>query len=1133
MHHALADTVPLLFALRLSRHDARLIATLNLLLSMNPMFSHSPFVSWTCTRALKIWRTPSFFATLSLPLHQHPNPVMGKCRFCGRVVAGSLRRHFAQCGPKSLVIKRSPPPHRGRSTLSKGAIHLQISTKHMSSQLAGDTHFATHTRPSTLLHSKPSLRERAQLQSSLPVPPPTQPQSTSTLQEDHLGTDVEFEMNDSPRSFPDSPAFPDVPAQAQVNEPDADFAFMQQFAPFIDPDAEDPFAPSKFCDEYMTYVPPRSKFTGTLPTSLIAQIDLFRILMRSGCSLAMHDQILSWVVHYSQLEPGGKLWTSSRMLSRSNLVRKIASLYDMSGQEPVIKTVESPYNGRQISVPVFSFFDQAVSLLSSELVTSENLIDGYDLFTGLCGEQFWDPATIDASDTMAVPTPVDPKRKVSDIHSSYLFQSAVSRFCTKPNHVPVPVIIGYDKANLSRQGDLAIAPLIFTFVFFKSRWRHKSSFWRIFGYVPNLSVGVDKNQTADEKAIEHHLCLGAILKDFEEICAKGGFKTTINGKEAVLKFFIQYIVGDAEGHDDLSGHFRKNEDRSCLCPREWLCSFVPGQCIPLTMTNILDTRGKKDALRSISQRYRVPNAFYRLPFADRMMGVAGACTWEAMHAIELGLIEYQIESFHDILGEKKAGAAQKKMFNKYFLAISAYMNQQSETDFPRRSSRTDVLANANMTAKEKTGNHVVFLLCFHTKDLRVSLQSWFDKYNLNNSAARGKPTISGCAEAIESLLCLEKWIMEEKPVGEVMSANKRVAEVLSLNKKRFPRRENSQQWNLKKMHGTFKMATSQQLRHGCGQGWDSAHTERMHQHFFTRIGRLTQRRLASFAKQVACRHHENMILDECINDFEHKMIPLGPERYSGAMEDKFMFFDKSTEVREDMMSTITTVPSLDYHQESLPKVPEWTGSGKYSMSFNVVEFDVNDFWPRWDHHDGNAANKPLHPELLYALLLHAKAKNWSGATEMEGYTSVKKMDPTTQQPCRYRSDALFHGASVKHWALFTFEDRHRRNGTLNAGMIFGFVRFTNRDDASKQLHVVARCTPDYHNFNKKFMTHIQLLAGDTSIYFIPIQDMIGPLCVVPNVHNDYRMTQDQESWMAVKPRRKWGRHFGDTIVWEK
>ena len=100
------------------------------------------------------------------------------------------------------------------------------------------------------------------------------------------------------------------------------------------------------------------------------------------------------------------------------------------------------------------------------------------------------------------------------------------------------------------------------------------------------------------------------------------------------------------------------------------------------MKDILVTRGDQFALHAICQRYSVPNAFYRLPFADRMMGVAGACTWETMHAIDLGLIEYQIELFHDILGEKNAGDA-RKMFNKYFLAISSYMNQQSKTDFLR------------------------------------------------------------------------------------------------------------------------------------------------------------------------------------------------------------------------------------------------------------------------------------------------------------------------------------------------------------------------------------------------------------------------------------------------------------------
>ena len=120
------------------------------------------------------------------------------------------------------------------------------------------------------------------------------------------------------------------------------------------------------------------------------------------------------------------------------------------------------------------------------------------------------------------------------------------------------------------------------------------------------------------------------------------------------------------------------------------------------------------------------------------------------------------------------------------------MNHQSETDFPGCSSRADFLVIACMTAGEKTGNYVVFLLCFHAKDLRVSLQSWFDRYNSKNTTAQGKPTVSGCTETIESLLCLEMLIMEEKPVGEVMAANERFAEVLSMNPERFPRQVNLQ-----------------------------------------------------------------------------------------------------------------------------------------------------------------------------------------------------------------------------------------------------------------------------------------------------------------------------------------------------
>jgi hypothetical protein len=109
-----------------------------------------------------------------------------------------------------------------------------------------------------------------------------------------------------------------------------------------------------------------------------------------------------------------------------------------------------------------------------------------------------------------------------------------------------------------------------------------------------------------------------------------------------------------------------------------------------------------------------------------------------------------------------------------------------------------------MTADEKRGNHVPFLVCFHTHDVTLQMQRWFDKYHNNHNASNGRPTIQGCAEAVEGLLCLERWIMEEKSVGEVMAANERVAHVLGLNPKRFPQRGNTLQWDLKKCTGHGK-----------------------------------------------------------------------------------------------------------------------------------------------------------------------------------------------------------------------------------------------------------------------------------------------------------------------------------------
>ena len=82
------------------------------------------------------------------------------------------------------------------------------------------------------------------------------------------------------------------------------------------------------------------------------------------------------------------------------------------------------------------------------------------------------------------------------------------------------------------------------------------------------------------------------------------------------------------------------------------------------------------------------------------------------------------------------------------------------------------------------------------------------------------------------MLCYEKWIMEDKPVGEVLESAKYPGEVLTMTTRRFPWRKSTLQRDLQNSHGTFKMGTTQQIRHGNGQGWDSEHREWMHKWFF-------------------------------------------------------------------------------------------------------------------------------------------------------------------------------------------------------------------------------------------------------------------------------------------------------------
>ena len=82
------------------------------------------------------------------------------------------------------------------------------------------------------------------------------------------------------------------------------------------------------------------------------------------------------------------------------------------------------------------------------------------------------------------------------------------------------------------------------------------------------------------------------------------------------------------------------------------------------------------------------------------------------------------------------------------------------------------------------------------------------------------------------------------------------------------------------------------------------------------------------------------------------------------------------------------------------------------------------------------------------------------------------------------------------------------------------------------MYVVARCSPHYFNFDNKFVTEIAFISGKEFIFVILLEDLIGPLYVVPNTFTQFRMNQDVETWLAVKRRHKWGRKVDNSIHWD-
>ena len=98
------------------------------------------------------------------------------------------------------------------------------------------------------------------------------------------------------------------------------------------------------------------------------------------------------------------------------------------------------------------------------------------------------------------------------------------------------------------------------------------------------------------------------------------------------------------------------------------------------MQDVADTKGNAVKLVQLGLCPGLVNAFYSLPFADKLRHIFGSTPFDRLHVFLQGLYKYQVESFHDMIGEKDARKKDKECYNNHFRSVASYLTRQSDRD---------------------------------------------------------------------------------------------------------------------------------------------------------------------------------------------------------------------------------------------------------------------------------------------------------------------------------------------------------------------------------------------------------------------------------------------------------------------
>ena len=785
------------------------------------------------------------------------------------------------------------------------------------------------------------------------------------------------------------------------------------------------------------------------------QVALNTLLDKNKASIEMYDEIVKLVNGYIASPHFSRM---AVLKPRKQFIKETETLFAVDAMKPMHGQVKLTDN-TIATVPAFDAKTMILSLLHDpSLMKEENFAEGYDIFTGEELDGFEGNTTY------------------GEIHTGDAWEPSLRRFCgDSGRYMPVALVLFGDKSHTDLHGLLSVEPVSFTLSLFNRKARNLPQFWRLLGYIPNLSAGKgDANRMPSKDKLQNqHSCLSYIFQSLIKVVKDGGIRTIVMGRQVHIKIWIHFIIGDTEGNNKWLGHYPGNNCGVVRPYRDCECSFVDmskpdPRCVYTTMTEMHDAysiyhRNEQEGIeffRSIS-RYPIVNALLQpgLPLSDHMYGPFRMTPPELLHTSGAGLIMYLFQ----VMASRMGGGILRNELDMQSIRMQKSLRRQSQRDFPRGATRNGIIDGTRCQASERRGNlFVLACISFTTEGMTVLKQG----LGMTDNEWRSFQLL------IRQYLALEEWYHAENDKDEVRNARRKIAKVLKMLQLLFSRGEGTNGWNIPKMHGMTKMQ-SYMLLFGSGMNFYGGPGESSHKQFVKAPGLKTQRRVSEFAVQTAKQYHNVMITRHALTCIKARTTDTE--------------IDESTEEGRGNGTVM---------------------EGKYEINTSDTSWEEN-----WSH---------LHDDLLQYYCRNkttlCRKSGPGGGTTITGYTRGRHIDDDGDHTIFY-AHPNYRGSPWYDWAYVHFVERGEEVYYLSK--ILGFVQLENSVEAVIQCSVRPM---NWETLEKKMFVGIELGVKTESFVTVKLSSIVYSLCVI----KDYGGGKNK--YIVVLPRCAWGQYFGGDII---